>query len=97
MPKSFLASLKSSRQNRLCCVHSNWSTFRCGMNEHSMPAPHANFFVTANFPASRRAEPCDTLSAFADSDAALCVRPRSEVMGATSLYGRGDLVHRDRL
>ena len=33
---------RSSRQKRSCWVQLNWSTFRCGRNEHSMPAPQTN-------------------------------------------------------
>src|SRR4051812_39407534 len=42
MPSSSRMRLRSSFQKRLCCVHSNWSTLRCGRNEHSIPPPHRN-------------------------------------------------------
>ena len=42
MPSSSRARRRSSRQKRSCCVQSNWSTLRCGRNEHSMPAPQTN-------------------------------------------------------
>src|SRR5215217_5538077 len=90
MPSSSLARLKSSRQKRLCCVHSNWSTFRWGMNEHSMPAPQANFFWVRYFEAGWRTDPCDRLSVPAASAAAVWARgdsrPREEIMCATSLW-----------
>src|SRR5215213_3903787 len=41
MPR-LLARCRSSFQKRSCCVQLNWSTFRCGRNEHSIPAPQTN-------------------------------------------------------
>src|SRR5258706_627103 len=70
MPSCSRARWKSSRQKRLCCVHSNWSTFKCGRNEHSMPAPQAKGLVTdAGIASSGRVEACDKLSPEADADA----------------------------
>lgn len=58
MPASSRARRRSSRQKRSCCVQANWSMFRCGRKEHSMPAPQTNWVIGSDEP-DVPAEPAD--------------------------------------